>query len=219
MTYQDYCTKAGIPYKKDELRLEKSIAAPEGRALLRYEVPELTPDGTCSVGDTLASEPYDLRSILHIKTAAEERVCVSQLEALLGLLRTTQSQLRADWIGIYQTAFSHDGTPVLVKLVYEGKPSRAEFPLTKDFEPLSNNTKVGRSGQAIIIKDVATYEGAYYICDGQVMSEACLPIYDQSGRTVAGIIDAESFQANYFNDARVGLVANLCNALSRYLPI
>ena len=43
------------------------------------------------------------------------------------------------------------GIPVLVKLAYVGRPSRAEFPLTKEFAEKSTNSTVGLTGRATVI--------------------------------------------------------------------
>ncbi len=106
---------------------------------------------------------------------------------------------------------------MLVKLAYRGLPSRAEFPLTPDFATNSNNSTVGLSGQGRVIEDVDEYVaggGAYYTCDGDVQSEACLPLFSAhpapspspspspahlTTPAVIGIIDAESTHKKFFS--------------------
>ncbi|MBX6333789.1 hypothetical protein IRY61_00405 [Candidatus Saccharibacteria bacterium] len=222
MTYGQYLKKAGLavspagPTRKGQRAKDKS-----GVALLTYRVPKLTSDGTCSVaGHRLAKEPYDLRPILGIQAgSAEEAAVIKRLEHLQDLLAGVQTVLKADWIGIYQKARSLDGTPVLVKLVYEGKPSRAEFPLTEAFAALSNNSTVGLTGKAVVITDVSAHEGPYYECDGLVQSEICLPIFDKSGEDIVGILDAESFHRGHFDEPKIAQAARLCWELAEYLPL
>ena len=103
-------------------------------------------------------------------------------------------------LGVYKRIAKADGSEVLVKLAYRGAPSRAEFPLTEAFAKQSNNSRVGLSGEARVIQDVASYVsggGEYYSCDGNVASEACLPLYGEDG-FVCGIIDVEAFASGFF---------------------
>ena len=190
-----------------------------GQDILKYKVPVVTPDGTCSAGHEFEAEPYDLRAILNITNSEHQEKVIGQIQELYNLLEGVQQELKTDWIGIYQTATNKDGVEVLVKLAYQGEPSRAEFPLTKEFAPYSNNTTVGLSGKAIIIESVSEFKGAYYICDGNVNSEACLPIYSSDLSKVIGIVDAESFHDRFFLGRKLDLVAKLCEQLSAYLPI
>jgi len=186
--------------------------------LLTYPVPELTPDGTCNVGTRLAVKPYDLRSILGVQGDPKaEKATLQQLNQLYGLIAEVQKTVKADWIGVYQVAHKSDGSRVLVKLAYKGKPSRAEFPLTKDFALLSNNTRVGLSGKPIVITSVAAHSGAYYTCDATVQSEACLPIFDAAGKRVVGIVDAEAFDENHFDTVRFHALETFCKRLQ--LPL
>jgi len=214
-TTTTYNTKAGITCEE----LSDIVAVPTDRASLSYKVPVLSPDGTCNVGHGLADKPYDLRPILGITTEVQEQRVLAQLEALHGLLEGAQQTLQADWIGIYQKAVNAQGVPVLIKLVYQGEPSRAEFPLTEEFAELSNNTTVGLSGKGVVIRSVRDYQGAYYTCDNKVNSEACLPIYNVDFTEVIGIVDAESFQDGYFDEYKLAIVAKLCQQLSGYLPL
>jgi L-methionine (R)-S-oxide reductase len=94
-------------------------------------------------------------------------------------------------------------SPVLLKLAYRGLPSRAEFPLTEEFKAFSNNSTVALEGRGRVIGDVLDHVrdgGAYYICDGEVRSEACLPLRAADG-SVIGIIDAESTIPHFFAGA------------------
>lgn len=93
-----------------------------------------------------------------------------------------------------------EGSAKLVKLAYRGSPSRAEFPLTEDFALHSNNSRVGLTGRARVIQDVAEYVksgGEYYTCDLSVQSEACLPLFGVDG-AVCGIVDVETALPHFF---------------------
>lgn len=221
MNFVDYCTKTGLgtTLTANTRLTPRADVKRSGGDVLNYSVPELTPDGTCSVAEKLAAEPYDLRRILHIKDSRSEGAAIEQINALYGYIAAAQRTLHADWLGIYQSVIRADGVPVLVKLAYVGKPSRAEFPLTDDFALLSNNSKVGLTGKAVLIKDVAVHEGPYYICDGLVQSELCLPIFNRSSDKIIGIIDAESFEKNHFSDDNVALAVRLCLELADILPL
>ncbi len=196
----------------------KPVPVTFDRDILSYDVPELTPDGTCSASKKLADEPYNLREIIGV-TNSNEVAVIKQLHSLYELLEGIQQNLKADWIGIYQVATNKDGVPVLVKLAYQGLTSRAEFPLTQEFAQLSNNSTVGLTGKGVVIQDVSEHGGSYYVCDSQVASEACLPIYNSDYTGVVGIVDAESFTSHYFSSYKLALVAKLCEQLSDYLPL
>jgi putative methionine-R-sulfoxide reductase with GAF domain len=123
------------------------------------------------------------------------------------------------WLGAYQ-ARPVDAGLGLVKLAYIGKPSRAVFPLTEEFATHSNNSTVGLSGRAKLIEDVGDYlrqGGAYYTCDAQVQSEACLPVYDAAGKVI-GIIDAEDERSNFFDTAALARLVALCLVLPDCFP-
>lgn len=127
-----------------------------------------------------------------------------------------------------------DRTPVLVKEAYVGEPSRAIFPLTEDFAQMSNNSWVGINGKGKLIQDVASYTGPYYgkkkkkaffgselsfgnnmlECSNKVQSELCLPILLKNGK-VGGIIDAESWKTNYFDEEKIGHIAQICLDLGK----
>ena len=112
------------------------------------------------------------------------------------------------------------GEPVLVKLAYYGAASRAEFPLSSEFAKISNNSTVGLTGKAKVINDVAAYLGTggeYYTCDPKVQAEACLPLYNQSGKII-GIVDAEDFNKNVFTADAMALLVAVCLTVPAYLP-
>ena len=77
-----------------------------------------------------------------------------RLALLERLVERAQETTGCDWLGIYQRRVNPAGLPVLVKLSYVGRPSRAEFPLTPEFAAGSTNSTVGLTGRALVIDDV-----------------------------------------------------------------
>ena len=112
------------------------------------------------------------------------------------------------------------GVTVLVKLSYVGRPSRAEFPLTREFAERSTNSTVGLTGRATVIDDVGRHVGAgggFYVCDDGIQSEACVPILGED-REVQGIVDAEAKARAFFGAERLAVVAALAMVASAVLP-
>jgi L-methionine (R)-S-oxide reductase len=184
-------------------------------SLYRYQVPMLTEDGACSIVDELAPVPYDLSAILGGRSDQATR----RLALLERLVERTQETTGADWIGVYQRRANGAGLPVLVKLAYVGRPSRAEFPLTREFAERSTNSTVGLTGRATVIDDVAKHVeagGGFYVCDDGVQSEACVPVL--AGGDVVGIIDAEAKPRGFFGADRLAVVAALALVASAVLP-
>ena len=182
----------------------------------QYKVPELGEGGACSLFGHLADEPYDLSAILGGQSAENQRL-LAQLANIAAFYR---SKSALDWFGIYQARLNIQGDKVLVKLAYYGAASRAEFPLNSEFAKISNNSTVGLSGKAKVINDVTAYLGTggeYYTCDPKVQAEACLPLFDQSGK-IAGIVDAEDFNKNVFTADALALLVAVCLTIPAYLP-
>ena len=182
----------------------------------QYQVPELGEGGACSLFGHLADEPYDLSAILGGKTDVNQQA----LQVLNNIAAFYQQQSGLDWFGIYQARDNVQGERVLVKLAYYGAPSRAEFPLNTEFAKISNNSTVGLTGKAKVINDVAAYldtGGEYYTCDPKVQAEACLPLFDQSGKIV-GIVDAEDFNKNVFTADAMALLVAVCLTIPALLP-
>lgn len=198
-------------------QLANHLAAEAGQnAPWHYAVPELGEGGACSLFGVLADTPYDLTAILGGKNA-DNQLALNKLSQITDFY---QQQAKVAWFGIYQARDSVAGEPVLVKLSYFGAPSRAEFPLTAEFAKISNNSTVGLTGQARVINDVAAYlqqGGEYYTCDPKVQAEACLPLFDQSGRIV-GIVDAEDFTKHVFTAEAMALLVAVCLTIPRFLP-
>jgi L-methionine (R)-S-oxide reductase len=176
--------------------------------LYTYKVPMLSEDGTCSLIEELASEPYDIAPTLGGRSEANTRKLL-----LLNQLVEHATQLTgADWLGIYQVRKN--------KLAYRGRPSRAEFPLNETFAKGSTNSTVGLSGHAKVIDDVAAHTaagGAFYVCDDEVQSEVCVPLLDEGGK-VLGIIDAEAAPKAFFNNNRMITVVAMGLVVPALLP-
>ena len=193
----------------------EKVAVSDPQSLYRYPVPMLTEDGACSIVDELAPVPYDLGAIL----GGQSEQTTRRLALLERLVERAQETTGADWVGIYQRRAGASG-PVLVKLAYIGRPSRAEFPLTHEFAARSTNSTVGLTGRATVIDDVSKHVeagGGFYVCDDGVQSEACVPILDE-GRDVAGIVDVEARPKAFFNGDRLTVAAALAIVAAAVLP-
>ena len=194
----------------------EKVAIGEASSLYTYPVPMLTDDGACSVVDQMAPVPYDLTAILGGRSEQTTR----RLALLERLVERVQETTGAEWVGVYQKRVNAAGIPVLVKLSYVGRPSRAEFPLTHDFAERSTNSTVGLTGRATVIDDVAKHVeagGGFYVCDDGVQSEACVPILDEA-RQVVGIVDAEAKPRGFFGAERLAIVAALAIVATAVLP-
>ena len=188
----------------------------DAATLYEYQVPMMSEDGTCSVVDQMAPVPYDLASILGGRSDQTTR----RLALLERLVERTQETTGADWVGVYQRRTNPAGVPVLVKVAYVGRPSRAEFPLTTEFAERSTNSTVGLTGRATVIDDVGKHVeagGGFYVCDDGVQSEACVPILDAQ-RQVIGIVDAEANPKGFFGADRLAVVAALAVVAPAVLP-
>src|SRR6476659_2758338 len=183
----------------------EKVAILDPSSLYTYRVPMLTEDGACSIVDELAPVPYDLGAILGGRSEQTTR----RLALLERLVERAQETTGADWLGIYQKRVNSAGVPVLVKVSYVGRPSRAEFPLTREFAERSTNSTVGLTGRATVIEDVSKHVeagGGFYVCDEGLQSEACVPILDDD-RQVIGIVDAEAKPRGFFGAERLAVVA------------
>jgi len=194
----------------------EKVAILDPASLYTYQVPMLTEDGTCSIVDELAPVPYDLTGILGGRTEQTTR----RLALLERLVERAQETTGAEWLGIYQKRVNSAGVPVLVKVSYVGRPSRAEFPLTHAFAEKSTNSTVGLTGRATVIEDVSRHVeagGGFYVCDDGVQSEACVPILDDA-REVAGIVDAEAKPKGFFGADRLAVIAALALVAPAVMP-
>jgi putative methionine-R-sulfoxide reductase with GAF domain len=196
--------------------MSEKVAIADPSSLYTYPVPMLSEDGTCSIVDEMAPVPYDLTGILGGRSEQTTR----RLALLERLVERAQETTGADWIGIYQKRTNAAGIPVLVKVSYVGRPSRAEFPLTHEFAEKSTNSTVGLTGRATVIEDVSRYVeagGGFYVCDDGVQSEACVPILDDD-RQVVGIVDAEAKPKGFFGSERLAVIAALALVAPAVMP-
>lgn len=194
----------------------EKVAIDDPASLYAYPVPMLTADGSCSVLDELAPVPYDLSGILGGRTEQATR----RLALLERLVERAQETTGSDWVGIYQRRATPAGNPVLVKLSYVGRPSRAEFPLTPEFAAASTNSTVGLTGRALVIDDVKKHleaGGGFYVCDSEVQSEACLPLVGEDG-AVLGIVDAEAKPRAFYTSTRLATLSALAIVATAVLP-
>lgn len=111
---------------------------------------------------------------------------------------------------------SHSEYPALLKESYFGEPSRAVFPVTKEFAAASTNSWVAISGKVRMIRNTNQREDgvSYYKCSGKVQSELCLPILQQvtvmesdsvatTHYQVIGIIDLEAWKVDHFSSRTI----------------
>ena len=224
----DYLRLAGLEFLSARAReveraardlveaMGEKVDVGDADSLYRYRVPMMTDDGACSIVDEMAPVPYDLAPILGGRSDQTTR----RLALLERMVERTQETTGADWIGVYQRRTNSAGIEVLVKVAYVGRPSRAEFPLTREFAERSTNSTVGLTGRATVIDDVGKYVeagGGFYVCDDGVQSEACVPILDEN-REVAGIVDAEAKPRGFFGAERLVVVAALAVVAPALLP-
>lgn len=180
--------------------------------LFVYQVPTIDPDGCSRLDGTFSPEPYDLREVLGFpnQNGLISRPETRQLFILDAVVEKVMRDSGVNWLGFYQRRNHKDRGDLLVKLVYRGTESRAEFPLTREFARKSNNSNVGLTGTAVVINDIEKYlwekGGPYYQCDSKVHSEACLPVFSPSSPEVIGILDAESFERNKFTEKELSIL-------------
>ncbi len=194
----------------------EKVEVADPSSLYGFPVPMLTEDGACSIVDQLAPVPYDLAPILGGRSEQTTR----RLALLERLVERVQETTGAEWVGVYARRANLAGQEVLVKLSYVGRPSRAEFPLTREFAERSTNSTVGLTGRAIMIDDVSRHVeagGGFYVCDDGIQSEACLPILGADGK-VAGIVDAEAKPRGFFGTERLAVIAALALVAAGVLP-
>jgi len=182
--------------------------------LFVYDVPEDLGEGVCT--KVKAKDPFDLGAELFgtpdWKGKAVGHPITKTIQRLKNVVDRIANETSVHWIGIYKLVEPKEGDPYLLKLAYAGNYSRAKFPLTESFKKTSNNSWVGMEGKAKLIQDLESYQGPYYICDGLVNSELCVPIFN-SEKKVIGIIDAESYQRNFFTPINVFYVLKACHQL------
>ena len=184
-----------------------------GAGVEAYSTPFLASGGGCAANGRLADAPFPLLDTLCTLPASAPRAGIlAALTQLRALCAAVALEVKADWVGVYALVppmpqhaavyGAHGEQSNLLKLAYVGAASRAYFPLTPEFAAGSNNSTVGLKGCTVHIPDVAALRGSapYYNCDGKVRTECCLPIFGEGG-AVIGIVDAEAFAVNAFDDA------------------
>lgn len=190
-------------------QLQTFIANHQPSVKLSYQVPLLGEGGSCSIFGELDPVPFDLREAL----STEQQSLVSLAQSVVDWV---EQKTKVEWFGVYLKTQVANEEWALTKLAYFGAASRGQFPLTESFAQISNNSSVGLSGQGKIINNVSQYVaegGEYYTCDPKVKSELCWPILAADNR-VLGIIDAESFSENCFDDESQALFHAVCRVLA-----
>uniref|UniRef100_A0A6B2LJJ5 GAF domain-containing protein n=1 Tax=Arcella intermedia TaxID=1963864 RepID=A0A6B2LJJ5_9EUKA len=187
----------------------------ELRDLYVYDQPVLGPEGTCSMRKKDPKQ-FSLAEVygIPLDDKLQDNPKTKRLQILTNLVKKLQDQAQPNWLGIYRT-IDHNGTPTLLKEAYQGEFSRPLFPLTPSWSQISTNSLVGTTGKVRLISNTQTAEGPYYECSNKVKSEFCAPIINKEG-TVLGIIDAESWEENFFNPTRIAQILKVCYDISQW---
>lgn len=159
--------------------------------LLSYIEPQLNDDGTCPIYKVPGNN-YDLSQ--YADTPEQRKNLLDLLARLNRLVRWIHIKSEVLWFGIY---LRHGDK--LVKYVYNGEMSKAEFEISEKFLEKSINTRVIMEKRPYYIPDVDTHQGPYYRCDAKVKSELCCPIFAPDGQVI-GIFDSEDHRKNFFDD-------------------
>ena len=172
--------------------------------LLSYVEPELNADGTCPIfkvpGNTYQLAQY-AENVEGIDTAEQKKNLLDLLARLNRLVRWIHIKTDVAWFGIY---LRHGDK--LVKYVYNGEMSKAEFEISEEYLEKSINTRVIMEKRPYYIPDVDTHDGPYYRCDAKVKSELCCPIFAPDGQVI-GIFDSEDNRKNFFDD-KIDFISN-----------
>jgi len=200
----------------------QSPSSDDVRKLLAYSVPvQKDGDASCGRTITLDEKAFDLSMYLYgVPFSQQKGDFIPRICRLRDVVVKLQNLTGVDWLGVYEaysslpSAPEKQVVPFLLKEAYVGEPSRAIFPLTKEFAASSNNSTVGLSGTAVLIQDVASHSGPYYMCSQKVKSEFCVPIFDSKRRTI-GIVDAESWTKDYFTNDRIAQIVKVCEDLGK----
>jgi len=197
-----------------------SLTQESVRKLYFYKVPKLAEGGSCSIKNEL--EEFNLNTICPGSDISEKELQTHSNTLRIYALNLIVEKLHqdldgVDWLGIYRKVVSPGSTNsyILVKEAYKGSESRGLFPLTDQFAEQSNNSWVGINGKGKLIQDIRKYSGPYYECNSKVLSELCVPIFDEEKEQgeVIGIIDVESHQTDYFTPKKVLIIAQVCYSL------
>lgn len=165
--------------------------------LLTYVEPVLNADGTCPIfkepGNTYDLSQY-VNQVEGISSAEQKHNLLDLLARLNRLVRWIHIKTDVLWFGVY---LRHGDK--LVKYVYNGEMSKAEFEISEQYLEKSINTRVILEKRPYYIADVEKHQGPYYRCDAKVQSELCCPIFAPDGQVI-GIFDSEDHRKNFFDD-------------------
>ncbi|MDK2594506.1 GAF domain-containing protein [Pseudoalteromonas obscura] len=194
--------------------LETFLAGNQAKPVWSYQIPELGEGGSCSLFGHLQEAPFELNS--YISQSDKNAELLAKLQAIVEFVTYKTG---VDWFGIYQSR-SIDGENQLLKLAYNGAPSRPLFPINEQFAATSNNIQTVLSEKSRIINDIPEYiatGGEYYTCDPKVQAEVCIPLLNDSFECV-GIIDAEAFSKDFFTPDNLSVLVAACMKITHYLP-
>lgn len=187
-------------------RLESAARQRISKNLTSYPIPKLSPGGVCSLPMEMEPKEFDLTPFFSGSVSG-------QLQPFYSITSWLKEATESDWAGVYGIydgpqvpSLGEDHPPLLLKLAYDGKPSRGWFPLSAEYAKRSNNVTATLRGKAVLVNDVKAHladGGSYYECDPLVQSELCLPIYHD--QKVVGLIDLEGLRKNQFNEKDVWL--------------
>ncbi len=166
--------------------------------LLSYIEPQLNDDGSCPIYK-VAGDRYDL--LQYVDSDEQKQNLLDLLARLNRLVRWIHIKTDVLWFGVY---LRHGNK--LVKYVYNGEMSKAEFAISAENLKKSINTRVIMEKQLHYIPDVDNHSGPYYRCDAKVKSELCCPIFAPNG-DVIGIFDSEDHRKNFFDD-KIDFISN-----------
>lgn len=176
--------------------------------LLSYVEPKLNEDGSCPIFKE-AGNVYDL--VQYADSPEQRDNLIDMLTRLNRLVRWIHLKTDVMWFGIY---LCHGDK--LVKYVYTGAMSKAEFPIAKEYLEKSINTRVIIERQHYYIPDVTKHDGPYYRCDAKVQSELCCPIFDPDG-DVIGIFDCEDHRKHFFDEKIDFILTKVKKAIEIFL--
>lgn len=190
------------------------------KGLFVYDVPK-EENGACMYPKVKETD-YNLAHVEGVDPSLqglENHPATTRLWHLKRIVNRLADATDTEWVGIYRAVTNAAGEPVLAKEAYHGDMSKPEFALTEANALVSNNSRVGLRGEAVIMDDVlgtlaADPNTSYYTCNPNVDSEFCLPIFGKNG-DIIGIIDAEAWAKNHFTPDRLLQVAKVAYDLGQ----
>ncbi|KZN62701.1 hypothetical protein N473_18935 [Pseudoalteromonas luteoviolacea CPMOR-1] len=194
--------------------LDAYLASHQAQTIWSYQIPELGEGGSCSLFGHLQEAPFELEAV--IERTQENDVLLSKLQTIVEFVT---NKTGVEWFGIYQSR-QVDGEQQLLKLAYNGAPSRPLFPINEQFAATSNNIQTVLSEKSRIINNIPEYiaqGGEYYTCDPKVQAEVCIPLLNDKLDCI-GIIDAEAFSKDFFTADNLSVLVAACMKITHYLP-